>query len=76
MAAYRLSGKAEADLDGIYEYTIASFGLAQARDYLNGLHERFRRLAEQPLLGRDAPRISPGLRRHEHRSHVVFYVTG
>ena len=72
MAAYRLSRKAEAELDGIYEYTIANFGLAQARDYLNGLHERFGHLAGHPLLGRDATWISPGLRRHEHRSHVVF----
>ena len=36
MAAYRLSRKAATDLDGIHEYTIANFGLAQARDYLNG----------------------------------------
>ena len=74
MAAYRLSRKAEADLDGIYEYTIVNFGLAQARDYLSGLHERFGRLAEQPLIGRVAERISPKLRRREYRSHVVFYV--
>ena len=63
MAAYRLSGKAEADLDGIHEYTIVHFGLAQARDYLNGLDERFGRLAEQPMLGRSVARLSPGLPR-------------
>ena len=48
MAAYSLSGRADAALDGIHEYTIASFGLAQTRDYLHGLHARFGRLAEQP----------------------------
>ena len=74
MAAYRLSGKADADLEGIYEYTILNFGLAQARDYLNGLHERFARLAEQPMLGRSVSRLSSGLRRHAYRSHVMFYL--
>ena len=74
MAAYSLSRKAAADLDAIHEYTIVSFGLAQARDYLNGLHEGFGTLAEQPMLGRSAARLSPELRRHEYRSHVVFYV--
>lgn len=74
MAAYRLSRKAAADLDGIHEYTIVSFGLAQARSYLTSLHERFGSLAEQPMLGRSAMRLSPKLRRHEYRSHVVFYV--
>ena len=62
------------DLDGIFEYTIVNFGLAQAQDYLSGLHERFGSLSEQPLLGRSAMRLSPKLRRHEYRSHVVFYV--
>lgn len=74
MVAYRLSGRAAADLDEIYEYTIMNFGLVRARDYLVGLHETFGRLLEQPLLGRSAARVSPELRRHEYRSHVVFYV--
>ena len=50
------------------------YRLAQARDYLNGLHERFARLAEQPMLGRSVSRLSSGLRRHAYRSHVMFYV--
>ena len=74
MADYRLSGKAGADLDGIHEYTIMHYGLAQARDYLTGLHEVFGRLAEQPMLGRNVAQVSPGLRRHEYRSHAVFYI--
>lgn len=44
MAAYSLSAKAVADIDGIYEYTILDFGLEQARAYLLGLHERFEML--------------------------------
>ena len=73
MAVYSLSSKAAADLDGIYEHTILNFGLQQARAYLSGLHERFETLAENPMHGRSASELSPGLRRLEYQSHVVFY---
>ena len=74
MAAYRLSRKAAADLDGIHEYSIMHFGTVQARSYLNRLHERFDVLAQQPMLGRQADHLAPELRRYEYRSHVAFYV--
>ena len=74
MAAYRLSKKAAADLDGIHEYSVENFGTAQARNYLSRLHERFEILAQQPMLGRQADRIAPKLRRYEYRSHVAFYI--
>jgi toxin ParE1/3/4 len=63
MAAYSLSSKAAADLEGIHEFTIATFGLEQARAYLTGLHKRFDSLAQNPALGRAASELSPGLRR-------------
>ena len=74
MAAYSLSSKADADLEGIYEYTILNFGLEQARTYLLGLHERFETLAEHPMHGRKADELAPGLRRFEYQAHIVFYV--
>lgn len=74
MAAYRLSKKAAADLDGIHEYSVEHFGTAQARSYLNRLHERFEILAQQPMLGRQSDHFAPKLRRYEYRSHVAFYV--
>ena len=73
MAVYRLSPKAAADLDGIYEYTILNFGLEQARDYLTGLHRHFQLLADHPRHGRSVKRLAPGLRRTEYQSHIVFY---
>ena len=74
MAAYRLSRKAATDIDDIHVYSIVNFGLTRAREYLSGLHERFENLAEQPMLGREADRLAPKLRRYEYLSHVVFYV--
>ena len=73
MAAYSLTRKAAADLDGIYEYSILNFGAKQAQDYLLGLQGRFQVLAENSMLGRSAAEVEPDLRRFNHRSHVVFY---
>ncbi len=74
MAVYKLSAKADADLAGIYEYTILNFGLVQAREYFLGLHEHFATLAENPMQGRVAQEFAPTLRRFEYQSHIVFYV--
>lgn len=73
MADYRLSARAEADLAGIADYTIKTFGIEQARQYRDALDACFCTLAENPRLGRSAELLSPGLRRFEHRSHTVFY---
>lgn len=73
MAAYSLSRKAAVDLDSIYEFTILQFGLKQAREYVLGLQECFKTLADQPLYGRSADELAPDLRLMEYRSHVVFY---
>ena len=75
MGAHRLTRRAAADLDAIFEYTALRFGLEQARSYFNELHECCQRLAGTPGLGRSAESLAPGLRRYEFRSHVVFYMT-
>ena len=73
MADYRLSRRAAADLEAIADYTIEQFGIAQARHYRDSLRLCFARLSENPRMGRRAEQLLPGLRRFEHRSHVVFY---
>ncbi|MDE2711760.1 MAG: type II toxin-antitoxin system RelE/ParE family toxin [Acidobacteriota bacterium] len=74
MAAYRLTRRAAADLDAVFEYTAERFGLAQARSYFQSLHACCERLADNPRLGRSAESLATGLRRYEFRSHVVFYL--
>ena len=73
MADYRLSARAETDLAEIADYTVATFGIEQARRYRNDLESCFEYLAENPRLGRSAESLAPGLRRFEHRSHAIFY---
>jgi toxin ParE1/3/4 len=74
MAHYRLTRKADNDLAAHYEYGIETFGLAQAQDYLIGLHDRFITLAQTPTLGRSAEELATGLKRFEYGSHVIFYL--
>jgi len=74
MTRYRLSARADADIFAIAEYTIAQFGIEQARRYRDGLERVFRMLAENPRRGRSAAQFAENLRRWEYESHIVFYV--
>src|SRR5436309_6768372 len=74
MASYQLTEDAEADVDGIYEYSILHFGLQQARDYVNSLHGCFGNLADNPRLGRDYSHVKANARRFEYQSHSVSQV--
>ncbi|WP_298238072.1 type II toxin-antitoxin system RelE/ParE family toxin [uncultured Algibacter sp.] len=73
MANYKLSGKAEADLIGIYTYSIRNFGLKQSRTYLKDLESFFNELATRPELERDASLFAHGLKFYNYQSHVIFY---
>src|SRR5438552_11419886 len=73
MASYQLTEDAEADVDGIYEYSILHFGLQQARDYVNSLQGCFGNLADNPGLGRDYSHVKANARRFEYQSHSVYY---
>lgn len=73
MPEYRLTRRAEADMDAIADYSIREFGLAQASRYFVGLDKCFETLAETPLIGREAEDLAPTVRRFLHQVHVVFY---
>ncbi len=73
MADYRLSSSAERDLTHIAEFSIDQFGIKQAGHYRDGLETCLRNLAQTPGIGRNADELAPGLRRYQHRSHVIFY---
>jgi toxin ParE1/3/4 len=70
---YRLTLRAEADVFEIFLYGLEALGSIQARRYKDDLARCFVTLAENPRMGRPAEAVAPGLRRHEHQSHVIFY---
>ena len=73
MTAYRLTRQADRNLGEIYLYAAEQYGIRQADKYADDLEHVFGLLAGHPLMGRPADKIRPGLRRHEHAGHVIFY---
>jgi toxin ParE1/3/4 len=71
---YRLSRKAEDDLIAIYRTGIDEFGLAQAERYFAGLEQAFALLAVYPRAARERREISPPVRAHPHKSHLIVYI--
>jgi toxin ParE1/3/4 len=64
---------AEDDLYEIAVFTIKQWSAQQADSYLAGLEEFCELISGFPGIGRECDEISPGLRRMEHKSHVVFF---
>jgi toxin ParE1/3/4 len=76
MATFQLSRRAEADLLRIGEFTLRKWGKSQAGRYLGELETCCQMLADNPALGRACDYVRPGLRRHEHGKHALFYRPG
>jgi len=60
-------------MDGIAEYSVDTWGEAQARRYIAEIVECCERIADNPRLGRSCPEIRRGYRRIEQGKHVLFY---
>lgn len=73
MAGYELTEKADSRLEEIYSYSVLTFGLETARRYLDGMHQAFELLAQNPHLGTDQTWIASGYRRLVHELHVIYY---
>ncbi len=73
MSRVRYTPLAEDDLYDIATFTKKKWSVAQADRYIAGLEEFCEFVAGFPRIGRECREISPGLRRMEHESHVVFF---
>ena len=73
MKRVSLTRQADQHLGDIYFHTAKRFGRARADSYLQGVAASFDLLADNPRMGRAADHVRPGLRRHEHAGHVIFY---
>lgn len=73
MSDYALTKRAGDDLFDTFLFGYERFGSRQAEAYAAELEHVFQLLAENPRLGRKAETIAPGVRRHEHGSHIILY---
>ena len=73
MAEYRLSPRAQRDLDGVFDHSVAQWGLAQAMRYTDLIEAACIALADAPQRAQGCAHIRPGYRRHSVEQHVVYF---
>jgi len=73
MASYRLSENAKLDLKRIYMQGLRLYGESQADKYFNEFFERFKQIAEQPLLYAAVDEIRSGYRRSVCGVDHIYY---
>jgi toxin ParE1/3/4 len=72
MAEYRLAPAARRDLDDIFDYTVAEWGLPQALRYIDLIEGACAALAEAPGSAPACDDIRPGYRRRVVQRHVIY----
>jgi len=70
---FRLSIKADLDLQDIFRYSDHQWGCAQAESYIRSLVESFTDLAEEKKRGRLCGHLRPDVFSYNHAAHVIFY---
>ena len=73
MRQVRLSPKAQADLDSIWEFTVQRWDIGQADDYMRALGETMKLLTASPHLGRSIEDIREDYFKFPTASHIIFY---
>ena len=76
MPRFRLTRAAVNDLTAIFLEGIGQFGLPQADAYHEGLSAIFAFLADYPRAARLREEISPPVRVHPYKAHLVIYDVG
>jgi toxin ParE1/3/4 len=70
---YILSQEADFDLEEIFEYSYAEFGLNQAIKYLGEIDDVFIKIVNTPEIGRTRNELKKGLYNVPIGMHIVFY---
>ena len=73
MPQYRLTPAAQADLDRIWEYTVAKWSEAQAEGYIRGIQTTCEGLISGATVSRSAESVRAGYRKTAVGSHVMFF---
>ena len=72
--AFRLTLQAEEDIVAIAEAGFRVFGVSQALSYHQQLFEMFELIAANPHMARERNEITPPVRGHPFRAHLIIYM--
>ena len=70
---YKLSRKAEEDLEEIWLYTLETWSKEQADRYLSLIFDEIEFLTANPKTGQDFDHIRKNYRYSKVKSHLIFY---
>ncbi len=70
---FKLSVKAEDDIEGIWLYTFENWSLEQADRYVNLIFDEIEYVAANPNAGKDYSHVRKNYRFSKVKSHLVFY---
>jgi toxin ParE1/3/4 len=70
---YKLSRKAEEDLEDIWLYTLETWSKEQADRYLSLIFDEIEFLTANPKTGQDFDHIRKNYRYSKVKSHLIFY---
>lgn len=73
MAEYRLTPRAQRDLEEVFDHSVATWGLAQAMHYTDLIAAACAALADAPLQAPGCDFIRPGYRRRSVARHVIYF---
>ena len=73
MPEFRLSPAAQADLDGIFDYTVQHWGLEQAVRYTQVLESACAAFAAAPAQAQDYGPVRAGYRRGTVGRHFIYF---
>jgi toxin ParE1/3/4 len=72
--AYRIARAAQADLINIYTDGVEQFGVVQAEKYQDRIEQVIVLIAENPEIARVRAEITPPVRIHPAKSHIIVYL--
>ncbi|WP_353217232.1 type II toxin-antitoxin system RelE/ParE family toxin [Sandarakinorhabdus sp.] len=73
MAEYRLSPRAQRDLEALFDDTVDRWGLAQAMRYTDLIEAACAALAAAPYQAPACDHIRPGYRRRAVEQHIIYF---
>lgn len=71
--AFRTTPRADQDLAELYRHGTLTYGLEAATNYAEGFRDVFAFLSQFPRATRERDEVSPPVRIHPYRSHLVAY---
>lgn len=70
---YKISNKAQIDIENIWLYTFETWSIEQADRYYNLILDEIEYLSQNPTSGKDYSNIRKAYYRSKVKSHYIFY---